>query len=69
MFLEKIMEETLHDHYASISFGARPICNQRFANDIDLMGGSSGEHNDLINRLVDIATACGMEVGTQRAIS
>ena len=27
LFLEKIMQETLHDHYISIPVGGRPICN------------------------------------------
>ena len=27
LFLEKIMQETLHDHHTSISTGGRPICN------------------------------------------
>ena len=38
----------------------------RFADDIDLMGGSNGELQDLINRLVDRATAYGMEVSTEK---
>ena len=31
LFLEKIMQETLHDHHISISIGGRPICNPRLA--------------------------------------
>ena len=57
LFLEKITQETLHDHHTSISIGGRPICNLRFADDIDLMGGSNGELQDLTNRLADRATA------------
>ncbi|PIK48870.1 putative melanophilin [Apostichopus japonicus] len=30
------MQETLQDHHSSISIGGRPICNLRFADDIDL---------------------------------
>ena len=41
-----------------------PICNLRFADDIDLMGGTYGELQDLTNRLVDRAVAYGMEVST-----
>ena len=33
---------------------------------LDLMGGSSGELQDLTNRLVDRATACGMVVKIQK---
>ena len=40
LFLEKIMQETLHDHHTSISTGGRPICNIRFADDIDLMAAA-----------------------------
>ena len=63
------MQGTLHDHYTSISIGGRPICNPRFTDDIDLMGGSNGELQDLTNRLVDRATAYGMEVRTEKARS
>ena len=56
LFLENIMQETLHYHHTSISIGGRPKCNLRFA-DIDFMGGSNGEVPDLTNRLVDRATA------------
>ena len=42
-----LMQETLHDHQTSISVGVRCICNLRFADDVDLMGGSSGELQDL----------------------
>ena len=61
------MQETLHDHNTSISIGGRPQCTVRFADDIDLMGGSNGEIQDLANRLVDNATAIRMEVSTENA--
>ena len=65
-FLEKIMQETLHDHHTSISIGGRPIRNLRFADDIDLMSSSYGEPQDLTNRLVDRARHYGKEVGTEK---
>ena len=65
-FLEEIMQETLHDHHTSISIGGRPICNLWFADDIDLMGGSNGELQDLTKRLVDRAMACGMEESIEK---
>ena len=46
----------------SISVGG----NLRFADDIDLMGGSSGELQDLTNRLVDRARVYGMEVSIEK---
>ena len=65
LFLEKIMQETLNGHHTSISIGGRPMCNLLFASDIDLLGGSNGELEDLTNRLVDRATAYGMEVSSK----
>ena len=61
------MQETLHDHDTSISISGRPICNPRFADDIELAGGSNGKLQNLTNRLVDRATACGMEVSTEKS--
>ena len=61
------MHETLHDHHIPISTGGWLICNLRFAGDMDLMGGSNGELQDLTNRLVDKATAYGLEVSTEKS--
>ena len=61
MFLEKIMQESLHDHHTYIPIGGRPTCNLRFADDIDLMGGSNGELQGLTNRFVDRARAYAIE--------
>ncbi|GFS27725.1 endonuclease-reverse transcriptase [Elysia marginata] len=36
IFLERIMQDTLHQHSPTISIGGRPIFNLRFADDIDL---------------------------------
>ena len=36
LFPEKIMQETLHDHHASIFVVGRSTCNLRFAYGIDL---------------------------------
>ena len=67
LFQGKIIQQTLHDHHTSISIGRRPICNLQFADDIDLMGGSNGELQDLTNGLADRATAYGMEVSTEKS--
>ena len=67
LFLEKTIQETLRDHHTSTSIGGKPICNLRFAEDIDLTGGSNGELQDLTNRLVDRAAAYGMEVSTEKS--
>ena len=68
MFSE-IRQETFHDHQTSIYTGERPICNLRFADDVNLMGGSNGELKDLINRLVDRAMAYGRKSARKRAKS
>ena len=44
-----------------------PYAAKRFADDIDLMGGSTGELQDLTNRLVDRVTAYGKEVNTEKS--
>ena len=58
---EEIVEETLHDHHSYISICERPVCDLRFVDDIDLMGVSNGELQDLTNRLVDRAAAYEIE--------
>ena len=67
LFLENIMRETLLDFHSTISVGGRPICNLRFADDIDLLGGSNEELQDLTDRLVDRARAYGMEVSSEKS--
>ena len=66
-FLEKIMQETLHDHHVSIFIGGRPIYNLRFAGDIHLMGGRNDELQNLTKRLTDRATAYGNELSTEKS--
>ncbi|MGL4418375.1 MAG: reverse transcriptase domain-containing protein [Plesiomonas shigelloides] len=67
IFLEKIMQETLHDHQTSISIGGRPLSNLRFADDIDLMAGSNTELQNLTNKLSRIAGSYGMEISTDKS--
>ena len=67
LYLERIMQETLQDHHTSILIGGRPIRNLRFADDIDLMGGSNKELQDLTNKLVERAGAFGMEVSSEKS--
>ena len=67
LFLEKIMQETLHDFHSTISIGGRSTNNLRFADDIDLMGGSEAELQELTNRLVNTAGAYGMEVSSEKS--
>lgn len=67
LFLENIMRETLYDFHSTISIGGRTINNLRFADDIDLMGGSNRELQDLTKRLEERAGAYGMEVSTEKS--
>ena len=60
------MQETVHDHHTSISIGGRPTGNLVFADNIDLMGGSNDELQDLTNRLIDRARAYGMKVSIEK---
>ena len=57
LFLEKITKQTLYNYHASNSVDDRPVCNLRFTNDIDPIGGSNAELQDLTNRVVDSARA------------
>ena len=41
--------------------------NLRFADDIDLMGGSNSELQDLTNRLTQRSGAYGMEVSSEKS--
>ena len=44
-----------------------PCATKEFSDGIDLMDGRNGELQDLTNRLVDRATAYGMEVSTEKS--
>ena len=61
------MQEALDNHTTSISVGGRPVCNLRFADDIDLMGGSNIELQELTDKLADSARAYGMEISAEKS--
>ena len=67
LFLERIIQKTFHDHHTSISFSGRPVYNLRFADTIDLMGGSNKEHQDLINSIFAKAGDYGMEISAEKS--
>ena len=67
LFQEEITHETLQDYHTSISIGGRPLCNLQFADNIDIMGGSCNELQDLTNRLAARARAYGMEFSTEKS--
>ena len=43
------------------------MCNPRFADGIDLIGACTGELQDLTKRLIERATAYGMDVSTKKS--
>ena len=67
IFIENTMQESLQDFNTSISIGGSPVCILRFANDINLMGGSENELQDLTIRLEEKARAYGMEVSSEKS--
>ena len=67
IFLERIMQEALEGHEPTVSIGGRPICNLRFADDIDLIAGNHNELQELTQRLEKAAGAFGMEVSTEKS--
>ncbi|KAH3890517.1 hypothetical protein DPMN_014601 [Dreissena polymorpha] len=46
---KKLIKDAHRDYYASISIGGRPISNEEFADDIDLMDGTSSKPQDHTN--------------------
>ena len=62
LFLETVMQETLHVYHISIA-----LRNLRFADDIDIMGGSNAELQYLTNSLVDRERAYGMEISPEKS--
>ena len=61
------MQETLENHITSISIGGRPVCNPRFADDIDMMGGTNNELQDLTTKLANRSSAYGMEISAEKS--
>ena len=52
---------------SSVSIGGRPLCNLRFADDIDLLGSSEEELQQLSRRLDETAAEYGMEISSEKA--
>ena len=67
IFLENIMQETFQDFNTTIYNCGRPIYNLCFADDINLMGGSENELQDLTTRLEEKARTYGMEVSSEKS--
>ena len=58
--------EEIDIHQLSLSMGGRPLCNLRFATDIDLLGGREEELQQLTDRLEKTAAECGMEISSDK---
>ena len=67
IFRENIMQEALDDHETTISIGGRKICNLRFADDIDLMGKSEQELQELTSKLDKAASNYRMEISSEKS--
>ena len=52
---------------SSVSIGGWPVCNFRFANDIDLLGGSKEELQQLTQRMEKTAADYGMEISFDKS--
>ena len=59
------MADALDDHKWTVSTGGRTISNLRFADDIDGLAGSELELANLVDRLDETSTACGMEISAE----
>ena len=64
MFLEKIMQETLHDHHTSISIGGRPIAIYDLPTTSNLWAAAL---QDRTNIVIDRATTYGKKVSTEKS--
>ena len=59
------MKEILKYFNTTMYIGRRPICNLRFTDDIDIVGSSENESQDLTIRLEEKATIDVMEVSSE----
>ena len=50
-----------------MSIGGLPLCNLRFADDIDILGRSKEDLQQLTQRLEKSAGECGMEISSNRS--
>ena len=67
LYLENIMQETLHNISGTISINGREISNLRFADDIDLIAGTEEELQELTTTQERRARAYGMEISAEKS--
>ena len=66
LYWGRIMRETLHNFKSTNSIGGRIISNLRFPDDIDLIGGSNDELQELTDRMSNSAREYGMEISSEK---
>ena len=59
-----VIAEEFETSLSPVSIGGRRPCNVRFADDIDLLGGSEEELQRLTERLEKTAAGYGMEISS-----
>ena len=59
--------KSLSDLDSTVSIGGRPLCNLRFADDIDLIGRDDEELQDLTTRLEESAGKFGIEISAEKS--
>ena len=62
-----VIEKKMQKKSPSVSNGERPLCTMRFASDIDLLGDSEEELQELTDRLDKAAVGCGMEISSDKS--
>ena len=62
-------KDNADDFDTSTSVEGRPLCYLQFADDINLLGGSEEELQNLIERLDKTAAGYGMEISSAKAKS
>ena len=67
IFFENNMQATIKDFNTITSIGGMLICNLRIADEIDLIGRSENELQNLTNRLEEKTTAYGMEISSEKS--
>ena len=66
LFLEKIMMEAMEDFERAVSVAGLKVYNLRFADDIDLIGGSIEELTNITERLDGTTEKYGMEISNEK---
>ena len=66
VFLERVINDTLENHEATVSIGGRTVTNLRFADDIDGLAGKEEELAKLIEHLDEASTTYGMEISAEK---